>query len=128
MGVVSGFRVGDRLVLVRVVVESGACGRDVLDRAEVAARDVDRAPGVGHETGRAHCGAVRVVAEQEVVVALLVGQAQVVQGLVEEIRVGMAQVQVELVRAGRVGRAGEGDRLGVGRVVDQVDVDVELVA
>jgi hypothetical protein len=111
-----------------VVVELGAGRGDVLDRAEVAVRDVDGGLGGGHEAGGVDGGAVRVVAQQEVVVALFVGQAEVVQDLVEEVLVRVAHVQVELVGAGRVRGVGEGDRLGVGGVVDQVEVDVQLVA
>ncbi|MBK6019139.1 hypothetical protein [Streptomyces sp. MBT53] len=110
-----------------MVVELRAGRSDILDGAEIAAGDVHRVLGVGHQAGGADGGAVGVVAQQEVVVALFVGQAQVVQGLVEEVRVRVAQVQVELVGAGRVGGVGEGDRLGVGRVVDQIERHVQLV-
>ncbi len=84
--------------------------------------------GGGHDAGRTDRSAVLVVAEQEVVVALLVRQAQVVEDLVEQVLVGMVDVQVQLVRAARLLGVGERDRLGVGRVLDQVQIDVQLVA
>jgi hypothetical protein len=100
---------------------------DVLDRAEVAVRDMDGGLSGRHQARRADCRAVRVVAQQEVVVALFIGQTEIVQNLVEQVLVGMAHVQVELVGTGRVHGVRESDRLRVIRVADQVEVDVQLV-
>jgi hypothetical protein len=83
-----------------VVVEGGVGGGgDLFDGVEVAVGDGEGVGGVGggHEAGGVDGGGVRVVAEEEVVVALFVGQAEVVEELVEEVGVAVVEVEVALV-------------------------------
>ncbi len=74
---------------------------DVFDGFEVAVGDVEGVVvvGGGHEAGGVDGGAVGVVAEEEVVVALFVGQAEVVEEFVEEVGVAVVEVEVALVGA-----------------------------